>query len=67
MIEKIEKLVEDVNQEYDVSFCVAKVTLLEDLALILRFLEEQRLALVIQFVSGIGKHKAQLQRYVEQL
>lgn len=67
MFEKIEKLVEAVNQEYDVSFSVAKDSLLEDLAVILRFLEEQRLALGIQFVSGKGKHKSQLQRYVEQL
>ena len=34
MFEKIEKLVEAVNQEYDVSFSVAKDSLLEDLAVI---------------------------------
>ena len=67
MLENIEKLVEAVNQEYDVSLSVAKESLLEDLAVILRFLEEQRLALGIQLVSGKGKHKSLLQRYVEQL
>ena len=55
MFEKIEKLGEAVNQEFDASFSVAKDSLLEELAVILRFLEEQRLALGIQFVSGKGK------------
>ena len=67
MFEKIEKLVEAVIQEYDVSFSVAKDSLLEGLAVNLRFLEGQRLALGIQFVSGKGKQKSQLQSYVEQL
>ena len=64
MFEKIEKLVEYVNHVYFVSFSVAKDSLLEDLAVILRFLEEQRLALGIQFVSGKVKLKTQLQIYV---
>ena len=55
------------NQEYDVSFSVAKDSLLEYLAVILRFIEEQLLALGILFVSGKVKHKYQLQRYVEHL
>ena len=67
MFGKIEALVGTINQEYEVSFLVVKDSLLEDLACVLRFLEERRLASGIEFVSGKGKHKSQLQRYIEQL
>src|SRR5690606_2571211 len=67
MFEKIDKLSGSMNQEYDVTFSVAKDSLLDYLAVILRLLEEQRLALGIKFVSAKEKHKPQLHRYVEQL
>lgn len=67
MFAKIQELIDRINAEYQSSFTITQESVLEDLDLVLKYLEQRREALGITFVRGIGKRKNQLQRYTEQL
>lgn len=67
MFEKIQTYVEKINLHYITNFAVAKETILDDLKVILGYLEAKREQEQIEYVYGSGKRKSKLQRFTEQL
>lgn len=66
MFDKITSSLSLLNTAYSTEFMVSKDSIASDLATILDFLEEIRVKNNIEFCSGIGKKKTQLQRYTEE-
>lgn len=67
MFVKIQSCIEEINQTYLTDFRVTKETLLSDLNAAMSYLEEKRQQEQIEFVSGIGKRKSKLQKFMEKL
>ncbi len=67
MFIKIQSCIDKINLDYVTSFTVTKETLLDDLKIVLTYLEERRKQEQIEFVYGIGKRKSKLQKYTEEI
>jgi transposase len=67
MYEKIQSCIKEINATYETEFNVSKETLLNDLTIVLSYLEDKRQQEQIEFVKGIGKRKSKLQKFTEAL
>lgn len=67
MLERIKKLVSEINLTEIRDFNVSSGSLITDITKILDYLNEKKISEGIEFVHGIGKRKTQLQKWVEQL
>jgi transposase len=64
---KIQSSIEKINQAYQTSFKITKETLMDDLKVVLAYLENKRQQEQIEFVCGIGKRKSKIQKLMEEL
>ena len=67
MFEKVKALISEINLSDIMDFSVTAETLIEDMSLVLKYLQDKKGSLGIEFVQGIGKRKTQLQKWIEQL
>lgn len=67
MFEKIKQLISEINLVEMKDFIVSTGTLIEDIFIILDYLNNKKTSDGINFVHGIGKRKTQLQKWIEQL
>ena len=67
MLEKASKLISEINLSEVTSFRLASDTFIEDISMILKYLNDKKAAEFIEFVHGIGKRKTQVQKWIEQL
>lgn len=67
MFLKIESCISELNQIYKTRFKITKETLLNDIKIVLTYLEKKRIRDAVEFVQGIGKRKTKLQKLTEEL
>ena len=67
MFEKIKSCINEINNNYMTTFVVTVENLVDELQNVLDYLEEERKKQQIEFVSGIGKRKSKLQKFMESL
>lgn len=67
MLEKVEKLIAEINLTEIKDFSIAKETALQDIKAVLTWLQVQKEMRGIEFVHGIGKKKSAIQKWMEQL
>lgn len=67
MFVKIQSCIEEINRTYETDLKVTQETLLDELKVVISYLEEKRQQGQIEFVQGIGKRKSILQKLTEEL
>ena len=67
MFEKVKELICEINIAEIKEFTITAGSFIEDITLILGYINERIVAKEIEFVHGIGKRKNQLQKWSEQL
>ena len=67
MMDKVKKLIDEINLSEIKDFAFEKETALQSLRDILAWLHSEKESRNIEFVHGIGKKKTQLQKWIEQL
>jgi hypothetical protein len=67
MLEKVEKLIKEINLTEVRDFHFSRETTIRDIEAVLSWLNSEKEARGIEFVHGIGKRKTAIQKWTEQL
>lgn len=67
MFEKIQLSIDELNLAYMTNFTVSRESAAKDLGRVLAYLDEMRKKSNLEFVHGIGKRKAELQKFTERI